>query len=471
MLSGSVFGSPVALARSHPGLTVDVVGRPAPAQGAVPQGVVYHGKAARLVAADARGRSFGGQRWLQRGERGAVHAQADGCDPVPRRRAMGKRRKHPPAGMGMVATESGLEDAIDSAFSRRRISRRLRSAPRRGQRRRARRRTDPRYRIGKTAMTAAWHFSRYISVALLAAAGDWLVFILLASVVGLAPLASLMTARVAGGLMSFRHPLLDVGRQSAHRAHPAGTAFPAALCVQLRTIGCVVLAVDGRFAAADLSEQSRDRSDLLRDQLPGDEVLRVSFPGWAGEIFRARRHRAANAVRGTAADRTAFWNGQSGWGASRYSGARPRSGRRSGGARFIVACVSAWTLPRDCGPRPASRRHTRCGIGLRLRLARRKAVGAGPPPTKATIFPTRRSPAPNNVPPPRRDATIMRFHRRRACPAAAARRRADRLARSHPGQRLTLAELEHLFDIGRQDNRACGHSERNTSMTQSIHRA
>jgi putative flippase GtrA len=52
-------------------------------------------------------------------------------------------------------------------------------------------------------MNAALRFARYGSVALLAAGGDWLLFVLLASVVGIAPLASLMAARFAGGLLSF----------------------------------------------------------------------------------------------------------------------------------------------------------------------------------------------------------------------------------------------------------------------------
>lgn len=52
-------------------------------------------------------------------------------------------------------------------------------------------------------MKATLRFSRYFSVALLAAGGDWLLFVLLASVIGLAALTSLMAARVAGGLLSF----------------------------------------------------------------------------------------------------------------------------------------------------------------------------------------------------------------------------------------------------------------------------
>jgi len=44
MLSGSVFGTPVTLRRPHPGITIDVIGRPAPAGGHIHEGVTYHGK-------------------------------------------------------------------------------------------------------------------------------------------------------------------------------------------------------------------------------------------------------------------------------------------------------------------------------------------------------------------------------------------------------------------------------------------
>jgi len=52
-------------------------------------------------------------------------------------------------------------------------------------------------------MTMVRRFARYVSVAVFAAGGDWLVFALLASVVRLTPLIALMTARIAGGLISF----------------------------------------------------------------------------------------------------------------------------------------------------------------------------------------------------------------------------------------------------------------------------
>jgi putative flippase GtrA len=47
------------------------------------------------------------------------------------------------------------------------------------------------------------HFGKYISVAALSAAGDWLVFSVLVSLLGAPDLTGLMAARVAGGAISF----------------------------------------------------------------------------------------------------------------------------------------------------------------------------------------------------------------------------------------------------------------------------
>jgi putative flippase GtrA len=52
-------------------------------------------------------------------------------------------------------------------------------------------------------MTIALRFGQYTSVALLSAAGDWLVFTAMVSGLGVGHLTSLMTARLAGGLLSF----------------------------------------------------------------------------------------------------------------------------------------------------------------------------------------------------------------------------------------------------------------------------
>ncbi len=47
------------------------------------------------------------------------------------------------------------------------------------------------------------HFSRYVSVAVLAAGGDWLAFSVLISLLGAPHLESLMIARLVGGVVSF----------------------------------------------------------------------------------------------------------------------------------------------------------------------------------------------------------------------------------------------------------------------------
>lgn len=119
MLSGSVFGSPVALARRRPGLTVDVVGRPAPSGGTVPEDVVYHGKVrdsltlmrdADLVVVNG-GFSAVSEALVLRKPVVVI--------PVPRHAeqwANGETVRR--LGLGMVAAEERLEEAIDAALGR-----------------------------------------------------------------------------------------------------------------------------------------------------------------------------------------------------------------------------------------------------------------------------------------------------------------------------------------------------------------
>ena len=135
-------------------------------------------------------------------------------------------------------------------------------------------------------MKVALRFGRYCSVALLAAAGDWLLFALLVSAVGLAPLTSLMAARVAGGLLSFlsnRYWTWGANRQIAltqqGRRFLLLYAFSYALSVALFRLLTEVLRLPS------LSQQAGHRSRLLRDQLRGDEFLRVSCPGRARPFF------------------------------------------------------------------------------------------------------------------------------------------------------------------------------------------
>jgi len=119
MLSGSVFGSPVTLGRDRPGLTIDVVGRPAPSGGVVPEGVFYHGRVrdslkamrdADLVVVNG-GFSAVSEALFLRKPMVVI--------PVPRHAEQwangeGIRR----LGLGIVATEEGLEEAIDAALRR-----------------------------------------------------------------------------------------------------------------------------------------------------------------------------------------------------------------------------------------------------------------------------------------------------------------------------------------------------------------
>jgi UDP:flavonoid glycosyltransferase YjiC (YdhE family) len=119
MLSGSVFGSPVALGRRRPGLAIDVVGRLAPSGGAVPEGVFYHGKIrdsltlmrdADLVVVNGGFSAISEALFLRK---------PMVVIPVPRHAEQwangeGIRR----LGLGIVATEEGLEAAIDAALRR-----------------------------------------------------------------------------------------------------------------------------------------------------------------------------------------------------------------------------------------------------------------------------------------------------------------------------------------------------------------
>lgn len=122
MLSGSVFGSRVALSprRYGPGgeVRIDVVGRPPPADGAVPPGVTYHGRLrdslALMRAAD-------------------LLVVNGGCSAVSEALVLGKPMVVLPVprhaeqwvngrivrrlGVGIAAAESGLEEAIHAALA------------------------------------------------------------------------------------------------------------------------------------------------------------------------------------------------------------------------------------------------------------------------------------------------------------------------------------------------------------------
>jgi len=119
MLSGSVLGSPVALARPRPGLTVDVVGRPAPNGGAVPEGVVYHGKVRDSLSLMRDADLLVVNGGFSAVSEALVLRKPVVVIPVPRHAeqwANGECVRR--LGLGLVAAEEGLEEAIDAALAR-----------------------------------------------------------------------------------------------------------------------------------------------------------------------------------------------------------------------------------------------------------------------------------------------------------------------------------------------------------------
>jgi UDP:flavonoid glycosyltransferase YjiC (YdhE family) len=117
MLSGSVFGTPVHLSRHHPGLDIDILGRPAPTGLPAVDGVTYHGKQRESLAL------------LRQADllviNGGYSAVAEALAlkkpvvvvPVPRHAEQWVNgRIVEDLGVGLMATEDGLEDAMDAAL-------------------------------------------------------------------------------------------------------------------------------------------------------------------------------------------------------------------------------------------------------------------------------------------------------------------------------------------------------------------
>ena len=253
MLSGSVFGSPVALPRRSAGRGgaphIDVVGRPPP-DGTAPPGVIYHGKLRDLLALMRQADLLVVNGGCSAVSEALVLRKPMVVLPVPRHAEQwvnSRIVRH--LGVGIAAGEAGLEDAIDAALAGiDRPARRLSRPSPFGRRRDAGGRTD--FRPGREGrpVKSLGRFGRYGSVALLSAGGDWATFALLVSALGVDQLASLMTARVVGGLFSFaRQPPLDLGRPPADRDHPAGAPLPSALCIQLSAFGGPVPPVHRSF--------------------------------------------------------------------------------------------------------------------------------------------------------------------------------------------------------------------------------
>lgn len=120
MLSGSAFGSQVSLARLHPGMVIDVIGREAPAEGGqVPNNVTFHGKirdsAALLAEADLvivnGGFSAVSEALCLRKPMVVI--------PVPRHAEQWiNGRTIAALGVGMSASEEALEEAMEQAVRR-----------------------------------------------------------------------------------------------------------------------------------------------------------------------------------------------------------------------------------------------------------------------------------------------------------------------------------------------------------------
>jgi UDP:flavonoid glycosyltransferase YjiC (YdhE family) len=117
MLSGSVFGTPVHLSRRHPGLDIDILGRPAPAGKAAVDGVTYHGKQrdslALLRQADLLVINGGYSAVAE----ALALAKPVVVVPVPRHAEQWVNgRIIEDLGVGLMASEDGLEDAMDAAL-------------------------------------------------------------------------------------------------------------------------------------------------------------------------------------------------------------------------------------------------------------------------------------------------------------------------------------------------------------------
>lgn len=119
MLSGSVFGSPVRLEAPPPGVTVAVLGRPAPTEGPPPPGIVYHGKVRETLAPMREADLLvvnGGSSAVS--EALALRKPVV-VVPVPRHAEQwvnGRIAAH--LGVGLLATEEGLDAAIRTALAR-----------------------------------------------------------------------------------------------------------------------------------------------------------------------------------------------------------------------------------------------------------------------------------------------------------------------------------------------------------------
>ncbi len=119
MLSGSVFGSPVALRRRHRGLRIDIVGRPAP-EGVPPtEGVAYHGKLRDSLSLIRQADLLVVNGGFSAVSEALVLRKPMVVIPVPRHAEQwinGRTIRH--LGVGLIGSEEHLEDAMEEALAR-----------------------------------------------------------------------------------------------------------------------------------------------------------------------------------------------------------------------------------------------------------------------------------------------------------------------------------------------------------------
>jgi putative flippase GtrA/SAM-dependent methyltransferase len=297
-------------------------------------------------------------------------------------------------------------------------------------------------------------------VALLSAAGDWLVFVLLASVIGLSPLASLMAARVAGGALSFvsnRNWTWGANRQIAltqqGRRFLLLYAFSYALSVALFRLLTELLSVP--------SYPSKLATDL--------SCFVVNYLVMNSYVFHARAG-LARFFAARPADPKAFWNGKIlDWEASRYGGragaanlVEGLAGRASSSVRFRLDAAAQLLTPHLAGRRVVE---LGCGSGLLAEplLAAGAVAYQGYDFSEAAITAARKRAATS----PR--GAAMRFD---VAAVAEIPPQGDAVVISLGlVDWLGAAELDHLFALG--GGGSCLHavSEQRRSAVQLIHRA
>jgi len=131
-------------------------------------------------------------------------------------------------------------------------------------------------------------FCRYCSVALASASSDWLVFALLVSAIGFAPLLSLMAARIAGGLCSFlcnRYWTWSANRQIALTQQGRRFVILYAFSYVL-SVGLFWLLTEVLFFSPYLSKLATDLSCFVINFLVMNSYVFHSRPGFARFFFQ-----------------------------------------------------------------------------------------------------------------------------------------------------------------------------------------